>query len=162
MRRLLVLPLLAALLLLPGCFWWVAPMAAFEGSSESSSSTADEAGMAAVRASIPALEAYYADNGTYKGASLEVLQQRYDAGIQGIRVVKANDQTYCVESTFGAFAWHKAGPSMEILPGNCQAAAAPSLAPQTDAEMCFEIEIDGVTHYAVGPEGEPAPGRCPN
>ena len=161
MRRLLVVPLLAALLLLPGCFWWVAPMAAFEGGSESSSSAAEEAGMAAVRASIPALEAYYADNGTYKGASLEVLQQRYDAGIQGIRVAKANDQTYCVESTFGAFAWHKAGPSSEILPGNCQAAAAPSLAPQTDADMCIETTINGETYYQQGPAGRPQPGHCP-
>jgi hypothetical protein len=161
MRRLLVLPLLAALLVLPGCFWWVAPMAAMEGGSESSSSSSEEAGRAAVRASIPALEAYYADNGTYKGASLEVLQQRYDAGIHGIRIVKANDQTYCVESTFGAFAWHKAGPSSEVMPGNCQAAAVTPLPPQTDADMCIESTINGMTYYQVGSAGRPQPGHCP-
>ena len=86
----------------------------------------DEVGMAKVRAAIPAIEAYYADNGTYKGATLELLQERYDAAIQGIRVVKANDQTYCIESTELGFPWHKAGPAAEILPGDC---SMPELAP---------------------------------
>jgi hypothetical protein len=159
-RRLLVLPLLASLLFLPGCFWWLAPMAAFEGAGESSSSPPEEVGMADVRASIPAIEAYYADNGTYKGVTLEILQG-YDAAVKGIRIVRANDQTYCIESTAGGFPWYKAGPSGDILPGDCTSAAvAPS--PQTDAEMCIETKIDGVPHYQVGPAGPIHPGRCPN
>jgi hypothetical protein len=161
LRRLAVLPLLAALLLLPGCFWWMAPMAASEDFGSSSSGSADaEMAMANIRASIPAVEAYYADNGTYKGLTLELLHQRYDAGVQGITIVKANDQTYCIESNAGGFPWHKAGPAADILPGDC---STPALAPppQTDAEMCIETEIDGVTHYQVGPAGPVHPGRCP-
>jgi hypothetical protein len=159
-RRLLVLPLLAALLVLPGCFWWAAPMAVSGSSSASSSSSVDETAMANIRASIPAIEAYYADNGTYKGATLEVLQQRYDAGIKGIKVVKANGRTYCIESDAGSFPWHKAGPAADIVPGDCKMAAL-GPPPQTDAEMCIESTIDGVTHYQVGPAGPLYPGRCP-
>jgi len=160
-RRLLVLPLLASLLFLPGCFWWLAPMAAYESGSGSSEYAPDEAGMSAVRSAIPAIEAYYADNNTYKGATLKLLQQRYDAGITGIRVVKANDQTYCIESTNEGFPWHKAGPAADILAGDCN---TPTFAPppQTDAEMCIETKIDGVPHYQVGPAGPIHPGRCPN
>jgi hypothetical protein len=85
----------------------------------SSSSAPDETAMADIRASIPAVEAYYADNGTYAGLTLELLQQRYDAGVQGIRVVVANDQTYCIESAAVGEPWHKAGPAADILPGSC-------------------------------------------
>jgi hypothetical protein len=138
----------------------MAPMAASESGSGSSTYAPDEAGMTSVRASIPAIEAYYADNGTYKGATLQVLQQRYDAGITGIKVAKANDQTYCIESTEGGFPWHKAGPAADIVPGDC--GTPPLSPPQTDAEMCIESTIDGVTHYQVGPAGPVYPGRCPN
>jgi hypothetical protein len=164
LRRLAVLPLIAALLFLPGCFWWMAPMAVSGSSSSGSGSreyTPDEVGMTNVRASIPAIEAYYADNGTYKGATLEVLQQRYDAGVQGIRIVKANGRTYCIESDTGGFPWHKAGPAADIVPGNCGTELG--LIPgQTDADMCVESTIDDVTYYRVGPDGEAFPGRCPN
>jgi hypothetical protein len=160
-RRLLVLPLLAALLFLPGCFWWLAPMTMYDSGSESSSSPAEEVGMTTVRAAIPAIEAYYADNGTYKGARLELLRERYDASLQGIKIVRANDQTYCIESTPDlGLPWHKAGPAADIVPGDCN---TPALAPppQTDAEMCIETTIDGVPHYQVGPAGPIQPGRCP-
>lgn len=125
-RRLLVFPLLAALLFLPGCFWWLAPIAATDSGFGSASSEPEDIGMANIRASIPAIEAYYADNSTYKGATLEVLQQRYDAGLQGITVVRANDQSYCIESTAGGFPWHKAGPAAEIMRGDCN---TPALSP---------------------------------
>mgnify|MGYP003287514458 CR=1 FL=1 len=127
--------------------------------SSSYGSEETEMAMANIRASIPAVEAYYADNGTYKGLTLELLQQRYDAGVQGITIVKANDQTYCIESGAGGFPWHKAGPAADIVPGDCNTPAP--LPPQTDAEMCIETTIDGVTHYQVGPAGPLYPGRCP-
>jgi hypothetical protein len=97
----------------------MAPMAVYGSGSASSSSGPEEMAMANIRASIPAVEAYYADNGTYKGLTLELLQQRYDAGLQEIVIVKANDQTYCIESVTGGFAFHKAGPAADILPGPC-------------------------------------------
>ena len=118
--------------------------------------------MADIRASIPAIEAYYADNGTYKGATLEVLQQRYDAGIRGIEIVKANGQTYCVQSTNAGFPWYKAGPAAAILPGDCTMPPLQQLPPpQTDADMCIETTVGGETYYQVG-DGPAVPGRCPS
>jgi hypothetical protein len=167
-RRLLVLPLLAGLLFLPGCFWWLAPIGAVGGESEESGSgwseyeSSDE-GMSAVRAAIPAIEAYYADNGTYKGATLQVLQAQYDAALGGIEIVKANDRTYCIESTHTDSPWFKAGPAAEILPGDCSMPTPDELAPppQTDADMCIQLEMNGELYYQVGPNGQPTPGRCP-
>jgi hypothetical protein len=164
-RRLLVLPLLASLLFLPGCFWWMAPAAVIgSDSSESSGSSWEpgEDGMTAVRASIPAIEAYYADNGTYKGATLQVLKDRYDFGLTGIEIVKANDKTYCVQTTGAEFPWYKAGPAAEILPGVCGMTSLEQLPPpQTDADMCIQLEMNGELYYQVGPNGQPTPGRCP-
>jgi hypothetical protein len=166
-RRLLVLPLLASLLFLPGCFWWLAPIGAIGSESEESGSGWSEYGPAEdglsdLRAAIPAIEAYYADNGTYKGATLQVLQQRYDAGIRGIEIVKANDQTYCVQSTNDGFPWYKAGPAADIVPGDCSMPPLDQLAPpQTDADMCIQLEMNGELYYQVGPNGQPTPGRCP-
>lgn len=94
-------------------------MAVSGSGAETYTAEPEDVGMTNVRAAIPAIEAYYADNGTYKGATLAVLQQRYDAAVQGIKVAKANDQTYCIESTVGGFPWHKAGPAADILPGDC-------------------------------------------
>ena len=44
------------------------------------------AAQANVRASIPAVEAYYADNNTYAGATLSYLQSTYDQGVKNIVV----------------------------------------------------------------------------
>ena len=138
-------------------------MAAIESDSSSSSSSPNEDGQMLVRAAIPAIEAYYADNNTYKGVTLEVLQQRYDAGIAGIRVVKANDRTYCIESVDAPFPWFKAGPASEIMPGDCSMHPLEQLPPvQTDADMCIQLEMNGELYYQVGPSGPQTPGRCPN
>jgi hypothetical protein len=142
----------------------MAPMAAIgSDSSESSGSSWEpgEDGMVDVRAAIPAIEAYYADNGTYKGATLQVLQQRYDAAIDNIEVVKANDKTYCIQSTGSNFSWFKAGPGADIFPGDCSINSLEQLPPQTDADMCIQFEMNGEPYYQVGPNGQPTPGRCP-
>jgi hypothetical protein len=133
-------------------------------SSESSSSAyaPEEEGMTAVRASIPAIEAYYADNGTYKGATLALLQERYDASIRDIEVVKATDKTYCIQSTTAGFPWYKAGPAADIFPGDCSMPAPEPLAPpMTDADMCIQLELNGELYYQVGPNGTQTPGTCP-
>jgi hypothetical protein len=106
MRRLVVLA--AVPFLLTGCYW-------NSGSSGSSGSSYD--GQTRVRMAIPALEAYNADHGTYKGVTLGALRQ-YDMGVTGIRVVRATATSYCLEST-GPGAYHKTGPAGEILPGAC-------------------------------------------
>jgi hypothetical protein len=143
----------------------MAPMATIgTDSSESSGSSYEpgEDGMVDVRAAIPAIEAYYADNGTYKGATLEVLQQRYDAAITNIEVVKANDRTYCIQSTGSNVSWFKAGPAAEIFPGDCSMRPLEQLPPpMTDADMCIQLELNGELYYQVGPNGTQTPGTCP-
>ena len=56
------------------------------------------AAQANVRSSIPAVEAYFADNNTYAGATLAYLQTTYDQGIKNIVIQSATATTYCVES----------------------------------------------------------------
>jgi len=77
------------------------------------------AAQANVRASIPAIEAYYADNNTYAGATLAYIQTTYDAGVKNIFIQSAGATTYCLESTVGAETWKKAGPGADILTGTC-------------------------------------------
>jgi hypothetical protein len=114
-----LVPLLAVLFLLTGC------SALWGGSASSSSSASEPEGTAAhalasVRGSIPAVEAWYADHGTYAGLTLQDLQQQYDAEIKDVRFVgRLNRKTYCVESTVGEIAYHKQGPGSDILLGRC-------------------------------------------
>src|SRR3954467_8970329 len=61
----------------------------------------NSAAQANVRAAVPGIEAYNADNGTYAGATSAVLQASYDAGIKHINVVSATATTYCIQSTVG-------------------------------------------------------------
>ena len=77
------------------------------------------AAQANVRASIPAIEAYYADNNTYAGATLSYLQSTYDQGVKNIVVQSATSTTYCIESTVGAETWKKTGPGSDIVTGSC-------------------------------------------
>jgi type IV pilus assembly protein PilA len=77
------------------------------------------ASQANVRASIPAIEAYFADNNTYAGATLAYLQTTYDQGVKSIFVQSASATSYCVQSTVGAETWKKAGPGADIVTGAC-------------------------------------------
>lgn len=131
MRLRVALPLTAlVLLVLPGCFYGPGVL-----SGGGSASSDEAAAMANVRASIPAIEAYYADHGTYAGASVEGLRATYDAGIGDVRLVgPLNDRTYCVESTVGAVTFSKAGPAAEIVPGTCEAPLVLPPPAHTDAE----------------------------
>ena len=77
------------------------------------------AAQANVRASIPAIEAYYADNNTYAGATLSYLQTTYDQGVKNISIVTATSTTYCIQSTVGSETWQKSGPGADIITGAC-------------------------------------------
>jgi type IV pilus assembly protein PilA len=77
------------------------------------------AAQANVRASIPAIEAYFADNNSYAGATLAYLQTTYDAGVKNIVIQSASSTTYCIESTVGAETWKKTGPGSDIVTGSC-------------------------------------------
>jgi hypothetical protein len=79
---------------------------------------ADEA-QGNVRAAVPALEAYRADTGTYRGATVERLRAKYDAGIRGITLVGPGTTTYCLESTVGSATFHKNGRGAAIVKGDC-------------------------------------------
>ena len=76
------------------------------------------AAKANVRAAIPGVEAYYADNNTYSGLTLTALKG-YDAGIKNILVIRATPASYCVQSTVGQAVYKKAGPSADITVSAC-------------------------------------------
>src|SRR5205809_993814 len=84
------------------------------------------AAKANVRAAIPAVEAYNADNtGTgasagYAGMTISLLQA-YDSAIvpTKLTIKSADSVTYCVESTVGGKVWNKAGPGADIVTGSC-------------------------------------------
>jgi type IV pilus assembly protein PilA len=80
------------------------------------------AAQANVRAAIPGIEAYAADNTktNYIGAHLTKLQLSYDAGIKNVTIKSANGTGYCIENTKPAgVLYHKSGPGGDIVPNGC-------------------------------------------
>jgi type IV pilus assembly protein PilA len=81
------------------------------------------AAQANVRAAIPGIEAYAADNTKtdYIGAHLTKLQLSYDAGIKNITIkVNAAGTGYCIQNTKPTGVnYHKSGPGGDIIPGTC-------------------------------------------
>jgi type IV pilus assembly protein PilA len=79
------------------------------------------AAKANVRAAVPGMEAFNADhNSGYTGVTLTKLQASYDAGIKNIKIVRANNTSYCVQNTTPAtVTYHKGGPSGDIVTGVC-------------------------------------------
>ena len=81
---------------------------------------AENAAKANVRASIPAIEAYYADNGTYATMTVANLKADYDAGFVGtLGTVTAT--AYCVSSTVNGKTYHVTGPGGSVTAGACPA-----------------------------------------
>src|SRR6266545_549518 len=86
----------------------------------------NSAAKANVRAAIPAVEAYNADNtGTgasagYTGMTVSLLQA-YDSAIvpTKLTIASADSVTYCVSSTVGGKVWNKNGPGADIVTGPC-------------------------------------------
>lgn len=116
-RHALQVALAACLLVLPGCGWLLGPTVS--GGAEASGSSDEEAAAANVRGSIPAMEAYYADNSSYAGATADVLRA-YDYGIGDVHVVPSADgYDYCIESTVGAATMSKRGPASDLQAGGC-------------------------------------------
>ena len=74
----------------------------------------DSAAKANVRAAIPGVEAFYADQGTYAGMTVSFLQTNYDQGIKNITIPTATSSTYCVESVVGGKTWRKNGPAADL------------------------------------------------
>src|SRR2546423_14744660 len=79
------------------------------------------AAQANVLASVPGIEAFNADNASgYTGATLTKLQLSYDAGIKNVRIVRANNTSYCIQNTNPTqVTYFKGGPSAGISKGVC-------------------------------------------
>jgi type IV pilus assembly protein PilA len=76
-----------------------------------------------LRAAVPAVEAYYADNESYTGMSVAALKL-IDGGIasdgtNGLFVVSAADSTYCLRSVRGGATFYKHGPGAAITSTAC-------------------------------------------
>ena len=86
----------------------------------------NSAAKANVRAAVPAVEAYNADNtGTgasagYAGMTVTGLQT-YDSAIvpSKLFIKSADATTYCIQSTVGNATWNKQGPGADITTGAC-------------------------------------------
>jgi len=77
---------------------------------ELTSDAAVQAASANVSTAAVSLEAYRAANGTYSGAT----------GIPaGVRVVEADDSTYCIESTVHGETVSDRGPNGRVVAGGC-------------------------------------------
>ena len=74
------------------------------------------AASANVRSAIPAVEAFYADNGTYVGMTTAALQA-IDAGIKVDNISGLGVATYCVSSTVGGKTFRKVNPAGAIVAG---------------------------------------------
>jgi type IV pilus assembly protein PilA len=82
----------------------------------------DTAAQANVRAAVPAVEAFFADNGTYAGLNNPAVPVNpgdaagitsYDQGLK-VTVEAAAANTYCIQSIEGGQTWRKNGPSANI------------------------------------------------
>src|SRR6185312_8179158 len=86
----------------------------------------NSAAKANVRAAIPAVEAFNADNvGTgnsagYAGMTISLLQA-YDSAIVStkLHIQTATSVTYCVDSTVGGKTWNKNGTGADIVTDPC-------------------------------------------
>ena len=80
----------------------------------------NSAAKANVRAAIPAVEAYNADNTKgYSGITLTKMQA-YDQGVKNVVLLgAANTTSYCLKSQVGTKAWYKQGPGGDITTLAC-------------------------------------------
>ena len=88
----------------------------------------NSAAKANVRAAIPAIEAYNADNtGTansagYAGMTVSYLRDNYDSELVTTKLAFPNaptSVTYCIQSTVGGQTWSKNGPGAAISNATC-------------------------------------------
>jgi type IV pilus assembly protein PilA len=80
----------------------------------------NSAAKANVRAAVPGIEAYNADNSKgYSGLTLAKLTA-YDQGIKNISIIGTpNTTSYCVSSRVGTKSWYKRGPGGDITTNAC-------------------------------------------
>jgi hypothetical protein len=109
----------AAALATPGCvpFTGLGPVP--DGGTAPGQSSEEEVADLNVRVAVPAVEAYFADHGSYAGISTGELQA-YDTRIVGVEVAASEDgYGYCLSSTVGSTTVSKNGPAGDVQPGGC-------------------------------------------
>jgi prepilin-type N-terminal cleavage/methylation domain-containing protein len=80
----------------------------------------DAVAQADLRVSLPSVEAYFSDNGTYAGMTGAVLRASYDQGLPTSLVIASADATtYCAQTTVGGRSWSRNGPAAPIVSGAC-------------------------------------------
>jgi general secretion pathway protein G len=79
----------------------------------------DATARANIRIAIPAVEAYRSDEGTYAGMTLALLQTTYSPGVQGIEVVSADADGYCIRAVAGGRTWYKQSDAGDITTTPC-------------------------------------------
>jgi hypothetical protein len=106
MRR--VLLLLALLPALTGCF----PFPSLLGAAPADPK-------ADLRAAVPAIEAWYAEHGSYAGLTLANLRTYDDQLPDTLELGKVTRETYCVETTGTGETWSYRGPSGGFSKRSC-------------------------------------------
>ena len=71
-----------------------------------------------VRAAIPAIEYYKADNGTFGGMTVTKLRA-IDRGVRNVVVKRASRNAYCIQSTLPGPVVHFDGPTGPVRRGPC-------------------------------------------
>jgi prepilin-type N-terminal cleavage/methylation domain-containing protein len=77
------------------------------------------AAQANLRAALPALTAYWADNDSYAGVTPADLETYAEGVSAGISVLSASTAGYCLRSTQGGASYYKDGPGGPITPTAC-------------------------------------------
>lgn len=112
-----------------------------------------------VRAAIPAIEAYAADHGGYKGMTIAKIR-KWDRSIRYITIRSATRRSYCIQSTTKPVV-HKAGPGASVRTGRCGVRGipvpyvpTPSTDPEpTTAEQRIRAAIPAIEAYAADHNG---------
>jgi general secretion pathway protein G len=80
----------------------------------------DAVAQADLRVSLPSIEAYFSDHGTYAGLTVATLRAAYDQALPAsLVVVNMTDVSYCAQTTTGSRVWKREGPSAQIVRGSC-------------------------------------------
>jgi hypothetical protein len=81
----------------------------------------EDAPIRLVNSVLPALEAWFADKGTYAGATIALLNHTFHRSldVKRVTIVRASRATYCVEATAKGLTAEKSGPNAPVVIGRC-------------------------------------------
>jgi general secretion pathway protein G len=73
-----------------------------------------------LRISLPSIEAYFSDHGSYAGMTVPVLRASYDQGLPtSLVLTNVAAESYCAQTTVGGRSWKREGPAAPIVFGSC-------------------------------------------